>query len=206
MSDVETIATAAVYRGPRVRRRIEAKPDTAFAGFWFEVDENNLTNGDVEALRRNTYWVDVLDLMARRIIAWNYVAEVLEATDEPAVLDEAGKEQAPARQVWHVAGEEVIPPPAEGGVESLRRVIAIEGARGVKADDGTVGWMLARLRGYRDDLSEQVAKALALLANSSSGEQGENAPGADARPSPTRSRASTAKAAGSSPPPSPSPT
>lgn len=173
-----TTGLAGGFRGPRERRRIDGAAGSPLEGFWIEVD-GGLTNGEIAALRRNTYWVDLHRLMAPAVVGWNYVAEIIEEVEVPEEIGPEGQQLAPARTVARVVGEEWLPPPAEAGPEVFWRL-----------DEPTKQWILNRLKRLPEELDDGAAKLLRRLAGSPSGEHdGTEPPGSDA-PSTTGNRTS----------------
>lgn len=176
--DAVTGLPLAGYRGPGSgtpipeRRRVEGGEGTPFAGFWVELDAG-LTNGQREALRRNTYWWDLHRLMAPLVLGWNYVAETVEAVAEPPVYGEDGAtELVPARTVHRVTGEEWLPPPCDAGPDVFLRV-----------DAATKRWIRDRLIGL-PELDGEALELLRRLAGTPDGAHDGSAPAGSGSPSP----------------------
>lgn len=185
---IERISNGVVpTTGPRVRRRIDANPETgpfnaSGEPFWIEI-EGDLTVGQIKTLTENTYWYDLFRLMAPHVHGWNAEDHAEAFEDAPPVLDAAGREIVPARRVA-VAGElEAVPPPATGGPDAFLRV-----------DERCRRWVLQRLCRLPVELTPDQKKLLSRLAGTPDGGHDATPPSPPAPSSPKKNRSSTTPA------------
>lgn len=109
----EAVAPARPSR-PAIYKRMEGDPGGRFAGLWIET-QSNLLNVEVRVIGSLTYWVDIHNVIAPLIRAWNIQGPKEVTVTRPALLADDGETViVPERQVPELVWE-TLPPPMEAG-------------------------------------------------------------------------------------------